>query len=121
LQKKCSPLVKVLVFPNVAAVGSTMLTPGFSPLKILRVRSQHDLFGQAFRGFPRVSFVLSQGWFPYEYRYRIGLVVFLVSETKVCLGFMDRERCLYIVYSLLLRRQRLKVRMAVLITYSESV
>jgi hypothetical protein len=34
---------------------------------------------------------------------------------------MDRERCLYIVYSLFLRRNRSEVRMAVLITYSESL
>jgi hypothetical protein len=34
---------------------------------------------------------------------------------------MDRERCLYLVYSLFLRRQRSEVCMAVLITYSESL
>jgi hypothetical protein len=34
---------------------------------------------------------------------------------------MDRERCLFLAYSLLFRRQRSKVHMAVLITYSESL
>jgi hypothetical protein len=34
---------------------------------------------------------------------------------------MDRERCLFLAYSLLFRRQRSEVRMAVLITYSESL
>jgi hypothetical protein len=36
--------------------------------------------------FPEIVFGMSQGWFPYEYRYRIGLVVFLVSEIEVCTG-----------------------------------
>jgi hypothetical protein len=51
---------------------SPLLTPGFSPLKILRVKSQHVLFWLAFRDFSQRYLVLSQGWFPYEYRYRIG-------------------------------------------------
>jgi hypothetical protein len=64
---------------------------------------------------------VSQGWFPYENRYRIGLVVFLASETEFAQVFMDRERCLFLAYSLLFRRQRSEVHMAVLITYSESL
>jgi hypothetical protein len=35
---------------------------------------------------------MSQGWIPYEFRYRIGLVVFLASKTDFFTGFHGLER-----------------------------
>jgi hypothetical protein len=59
---------------------SPLLTPGFSPLKILRVKSQHSLFWLAFRDLPRLSTCVSQRLVPIRDRYKTGLWLFLLQR-----------------------------------------
>jgi len=57
-----------------------LLRPGFSPLEIQRVKSQHRLLGLAFRVFPRVSTCVSQRLVPVKDRYRTGVWLFLFQR-----------------------------------------
>jgi hypothetical protein len=60
--------------------SADMLTPRFSPLKILRVKSQHALFGWHSEIFPEFSTCVSQRLVPIRDRYMIGIWLFLLQS-----------------------------------------
>jgi hypothetical protein len=51
---------------------SPLLTPGFSPLKVPRVKSQHGYIWMAFRDLPRLRICVSQWLVPIKDRVRVS-------------------------------------------------
>jgi hypothetical protein len=65
-----------------------VLTPGFSPLKILRVKSQHSPFWLAFRDFPRLSTCESEVG-SHQRQVEDWFVVVFASEIELAQYHMD--------------------------------
>jgi hypothetical protein len=66
-----------------------LLTPGFSPLKILRVKSQHSLFWLAFRDFPRVEHLCEPEVGSHQRQVQDCVVVVFASEIELAQFHMD--------------------------------